>query len=164
METITTTKADDILKALNEINKKIDQFEANNIKNISKLIDDKFQKNFLKAGSVETQKLSDELDFELKNIQLQNEIEKFRENKIDVQKLLLNKNIKNLSKIDQEILTKLDKISGDGRLLDRFLKSQEKDKNISFYNLVLNSLLSSSIFNIERKLIELAKIPEPVIP
>ena len=164
METISVNKTDEVLQTLKKIDKKIDLLEAKSIENISKLIDDKFSKNFLKVGSIQTQKLSDELDFEIKDIQLKNEIEKFAKRKKDIQKLLLDKNIQKLSKNDQEILSKLDKISSKGGILDRFLKSLEKDGDFSYFNLLSSSFLSSSIFDIERKLSDLAKISEPIIP
>ena len=164
METISVNKTDEVLQTLKKIDKKIDLLEAKSIENISKLIDDKFSKNSLKVGSIQTQKLSDELDFEIKDIQLKNEIEKFAKRKKDIQKLLLDKNIQKLSKNDQEILSKLDKISSKGGILDRFLKSLEKDGDFSYFNLLSSSFLSSSIFDIERKLSDLAKISEPIIP
>ena len=164
METISVNKTDEVLQTLKKIDKKIDLLEAKSIENISKLIDDKFSKNSLKVGSIQTQKLSDELDFEIKDIQLKNEIEKFAKRKKDIQKLLLDKNIQKLSKNGQEILSKLDKISSKGGILDRFLKSLEKDGDFSYFNLLSSSFLSSSIFDIERKLSDLAKISEPIIP
>ena len=164
METIAALKSNELLKTLKKIEKKISQFEVISVQNISKLIDDKFQKNFLKTGSVETQKLSDELDFEIKEIQLKNQIDDLVKRKMEIQKLHLDKNIQKLSKNDQEILSKLDKISGDGGILDRLLKSLEKDGNFSYFNLLSSSFLSNSIFDIERKLSSLALQPEPVIP
>lgn len=164
METITTTKADDILKALNEINKKIDQFEANNIKNISKLIDDKFQKNFLKAGSVENQKLSKEVDLQIKHFQLQNEITSLADRKKEIEKLYLDKNRDKLSIVDQEILLKLVEMSSDGGILDKFFKAISNDGDFSYFNLLSISFLRNSIFDLELKLSNLVIQPEPVIP
>jgi hypothetical protein len=164
METITTTKADEILKALNNIDQKINQFEANNIKNVSKLIDDKFQKNFLKLGSLETQKLSRELDSQIKHFQLQNEIASFADRKKEIEKLRIDKNSSKLSKTDQEVLSKLIKISSSGGIIDKLLNKIVKDDDFSYFNLISISILRSSIFDLERKLSSLAIQPEPVIP
>ena len=164
METITTATANEILKTLKKIDQKTFQIEANNLKNISKLIDDKFQKNFLKTGSVENQKLTDELDLELKSIQLKNQIDDLVKRKMDIQKLLLDKNIKKLSQVDQDILDKLVKISSDGGLLDKLLKAFNTDNDFSYFSLFSTSFLKMSIYDIQSKLLELAKIPEPIIP
>ncbi|WP_394758283.1 hypothetical protein [Flavobacterium sp.] len=164
METITTTKADEILKTLKKIDQKTDQLEANSIENLSKLIDDKFQKNFLKVGSVETQKLSKELDLQIKHFQLQNEIASLADRKKEIEKLHLDKNRDKLSIVDQEILSKLLEMSSDGGILDKFLKAISNDDDFSYFNLLSISFLRSSIFDLERKLSNLVIQPEPVIP
>lgn len=161
METITTTKADEVLKTLKKIDQKIDQLEANNIKNISKLIDDKFQKNFLKVGSVGIQKIIDEIDIELLEIQLNNEIENISKNINEIQKLIVNVNVKNLSQRDKKALSKLEKMSLDGGLFEKYAKALSTEKSFSFYNLLSNMLLTNSISNIRQKLSNLAVTPIP---
>jgi hypothetical protein len=164
METITTVKADEILKTLKKIDQKIDQLEANSIENLSKLIDDKFQKNFLKVGSIETQKLSKEVDLQIKHFQLQNEIASLADRKKEIEKLHLDKNRDKLSIVDQEILLKLVEMSSDGGILDKFFKAISNDGDFSYFNLLSISFLRSSIFDLERKLSNLVIQPEPVIP
>jgi hypothetical protein len=161
VETTSITKTDEVIKTLKKIGKKIDLLEANSIENISKLIDDKFQKNFLKVGSIGMQKLIDEIDFETLEIQLNNEIENVNKNKKEIQKLILDENVKNLSETDKKTLSKLEKMSVDGGLFDQYALAISKEERFSFYNLLSNMLLTNSISSIQSKLSHLAITPIP---
>jgi hypothetical protein len=152
MESSTIEKHEEIIRKIDMLLVKRKDSESKLIQNISKLIDDKFNKNFLKSKSTKIQKLNDAIDSQLKEFMLKREISIIENTKKDIETILQHKKIKSLDIADQEAITNLKSMNRIGGLFDKILEALHNGSDISYMSMFSNVYVSHTLSDLSFKL------------